>query len=254
MRKKTFTRQQEETYMRRMIRVAMGTLAAVAVCAGIMNTSVSGAKPAPTPDIPIQVEFRNAQSPADRMLSDNISPSYTNGYAGVEARILGNIGYVVLYTCSFKGACQSTGRGQTFDFRDPFAQFLTPPVQTTTQGAQMEVWVIGDDGVTKLAGGFRDVMHYVGEQRRAGSKTNFSIGRTLYTVRFTPNVNVNSDYLLVTYQGGSLSCTTADPAKCATWTVETSSDYGDIAEFVAGTTDYGQFHMPFKITVSVLPK
>jgi hypothetical protein len=255
MKKKTFTRLQEETYMRRMIRVAIGTLAAVAVCAGIMNTSVSGAKPAPKPDIPIQVEFRNAQSPADRMLSDNISPSYTNGYTGVQARILGNLGYVQLLTCSMSGrGCPSTGRGQTFDLSDPSNQLLTPPVQTTTQGADMEVWVLGDDGVTKLPGGFRDVMHYVGEQRRAGSKTNFYIGRTLYTVRFTPNVNVSSDYLLVTYQGGSLSCTTADPTKCATWTVETSSAYGDIAEFVAGSTDYGQFHMPFKITVSVLPK
>jgi hypothetical protein len=76
----------------------------------------------------------------------------------------------------------------------------------------------------------------------------------MYTMRFTPNLYDNSNYLLATYQGGSLSCTTADPGKCATWTVETSPEYGDIAEFVAGTTDYGQFHVPFKITVSVLPK
>ena len=241
--------------MRKMTRVAIGTLAAVAVCAGIMNTGVSGAKPAPTPDIPIQVEFRNAMLPADRLLSDNISPSYTNGYAGVQARITGLLGWVQLDTCSMSGnSCASQGRGQTFDFRDPLVQLLTPPFQTTTQGAQMGIWVLDNDGVTKLAGGFRDVMHYAGEQRRGGSKTNFYIGRTLYTVRFTPNVNVNSDYVLVTYQGGSLSCTTTDPSKCATWTVETSLDYGDIAEFVAGSTDYGQFHMPFKTTVSVLPK
>jgi hypothetical protein len=241
--------------MRKMIRVAVGTLAAAAMCAGIMNTTAAGAKPTPAPDIPIQVTFRNAQSPADRLLSDNISPSYTNGYTGVQARIIGSLGWVQLITCSMSGrSCPSQGRYQSFDFRDPFAQLLTPPVQTTTQGAQMEVWVFGDDGVTKLPGGFRDLMGYVGEQRRAGSKTNFYINRTLYTVRFTPNVNVNSDYLLVTYLGGSLSCTTADPGSCATWIVETSPAYGDIAEFVAGDTDYGQFHMPFKITVSVLPK
>jgi len=189
------------------------------------------------------------------MLSDSISPNYTNGYAGVQARILGNLGYVQLLTCSMSGkGCPSTGRGQTFDLSDPFNLLLTPPIQTTTQGAQLEVWVIGDDGVTKLPGGFRDVMNYVGERRRGGSKTNFYMGRRLYTVRFTPNVNVNSDYVLVTYHGGSLSCTKADPSTCATWSVETSPDYGDIAEFVAGATDYGQFHMPFKITVSVLPK
>jgi hypothetical protein len=245
--------------MNKMIRVTIGTLAALGVCAGILNTTASGAKPTPTPDTPIQVTFRNAASPADRMLSDNVSPSYSNGYAGVQATIAGSTGSVQLFTCfSSKGSrsCASQGRAQTFDFRDPFVQYLAPPVPTTTQGAQMQVWVFGDDGVTQLAGGFRNVMHYVGEQRRGGSKTNFEINGTMHTVRFTPNMYANSDYLLVTYLGGSLSCTTADPGKCAAWTVEASSYYGDVAEFVTGdnSKDYGQFHMPFKITVSVLPK
>jgi hypothetical protein len=53
-----------------------------------------------------------------------------------------------------------------------------------------------------------------------------------------------------------VNLTTADPSKCAAWTVEASSHYGDIAEFVTGdnSKDFGQFHMPFKLTVSVLPK
>ena len=243
----------------KMIGVPIGTLATMAVCAGVLSTTVFGAKPAATPDLPIQVTFRNAASPADRLLSDSISPSYTNGYAGVQATIAGSTGSVQLFTCfSSKGSrnCSSQGRAQTFDFRDPFAQYLPPPVPTTTQGAQMQVWVFGDDGVTQLAGGFRDVMHYIGEQRRAGSKANFEINGTMHTIRFTPNMYASSDYLLVTYLGGSLSCTTADPGSCAAWSVEASSYYGDIAEFVTGdnSNDYGQFHLPFKITVSVLPK
>jgi hypothetical protein len=245
--------------MSRMIRLAIGTLATVAVCTGIMNTMVSGAKPTPTPDIPIQVTFRNAESPADRLLSDGVSPGYTNGYTGVQAVIVASTGSIHLFTCfASRGSktCSSQGRGQSFDFRDPLAQYVPPPVQTTTQGAQMQIWVFGDDGVTQLAGGFRDVMGFVGDQRRAGSMTNFTINGTMHTVRFTPNMYVNSDYLLVTFLGGSLSCTTADPGKCASWTVEARSDYGDIAEFVTGdnSTDYGQFHMPFKVTVSVVPK
>jgi hypothetical protein len=245
--------------MREMINAALGTLVVVAVGAGILNTPVSGAAPRPTPDTPIQVTFRNAALPTDRLLSDSISPSYTNGYAGVQATIVGSTGTVQLFTCfASRGGkgCASQGRAQTFDFTDPLVQYLTPPVPTTTQGAQMQVWVFGDDGVTQLAGGFRDVMHYVGEQRRGGSKTNFGINGTMHTVRFAPNMYVNSDYLLVTFLGGSLLCTTADSGQCAAWTVEASSYYGDIAEFVTGdnSKDYGQFHMPFKVTVSVLPK
>jgi hypothetical protein len=245
--------------MSKTIHLAIGTLSTAAVCAAVLSTAVSGARPTPTPDTPIQVTFRNATFPEDRLLSDNISPSYTNGYTGVQAVIAGSTASVHLFTCfPSKGrkGCYSQGRAQTFDFRDPLAQYLQPPVLTTTQGTQTQIWVFGDDGFTLLAGGFRDVMHYAGEQRRAGSKTNFDIGGTMHTVRFTPNMYANSDYLLVTYLGGSLSCTTADPTKCATWTVEASSYYGDIAEFVTGdnSTDYGQFHMPFKITVSVLPR
>jgi hypothetical protein len=244
-----------------MFYAAIGALALATICAGTLDTTVYGAKPVPASDTPIQVTFRNASSPADRILSDSISPSYTDGYSGVQAKLGGSTGWVQLFTCVAqqvrgKWTCPSQGRGQTFDFTDPLVQYLAPPVPTITQGAQMQLWVFADDGVTKLANGFRDLMHYVGEQRKGGSKTNFPIGGVMHTVRFTPNMYDTSDYLLVTYQGGSLSCTTADTGKCATWTVEASSYYGDIAEFVSGdnSVDYGQFHMPFKITVSVLPK
>ena len=245
--------------MRRLTRVVVGALAAGVVCAGLLSSTAIGAKPVTVPDTPIQVTFRNAMSPADRLLSDTMSPSYTNGYTGVQAVIDGPTGSVYLFTCvPAKGwqNCNSQGRYQSFDFRDPLVQLLPPPVPTTTQGAQMQIWVFGDDGVTRLTNGFRDVMRYVGDQRRGGSKTNFTINGAMYTVRFTPNMYANSDYLLVTFLGGNLSCTTADPGKCAAWTVEASSFYGDIAEFVTGdnSKDYGQFHMPFRITVSVLPK
>ena len=251
--------------MKGTIGVAVRMSVAGALCAGVVSTVVGAAKgpgkPPPTPATPIQVTFRNATSPPDRLLSDGTSPTYTNGYTGVQATIDASTGSVQLFTCwSFtakgKTTCSSQGRGQTFDFREPLVQYFAPPYPTITQGAQMQIWVFADDGVTQLANGFRDVMHYVGERRRAGSKTNFDINGVMHTVRFTPNMYPNSDYLLVTYQGGSLSCTTADPSQCATWTVEASSDYGDIAEFVTGdnSKDYGQFHMPFRITVSVLPK
>jgi hypothetical protein len=247
--------------MSKIVRTAMRAFAAAALCAGVASPTVFGAKPVAAPDTPIQVTFRNAASPADRLLSDNVSPSYSDGYTGVQARIAGSTGSVQLFTCVStttrgKTTCNSQGRGQTFDFRDPLAQFLPPPYPTVTQGAQMQIWVFADDGVNELANGFRAVMNYVGEQRRAGSKTNFDINGVMHTVRFTPNMYANSDYLLVTYLRGSLSCSTADPSKCATWSVEASSTYGDIAEFVTGdnSKDYGQFHMPFRITVSVLPK
>ena len=98
--------------------------------------------------------------------------------------------------------------------------------------------------------------HLAARRLPESNASAFDIDSTLHTVRFTPNMYPNSDYLLVTCQGGILSCTTADPSQCATWTVEASSYYGDIAEFVTGdnSKDYGQFHMPFRITVSVLPK
>jgi hypothetical protein len=244
-----------------MFYAAIATLALATICAGTLATTVHGAKPVPASDTPIQVTFRNASLPADRILSDGISPSYTDGYLGVQAKLGASTGRVELFTCVVQQVrgqrtCSSQGRGQTFDFTDPLVQYRAPPVPTITQGAQMQTWVFADDGVTQLANGFRDLMHYAGEQRKGGSKTNFPIKGVTHTVRFTPNMYDASDYLLVTYLGGSLSCTTAEPGTCATWTVEASSYYGDIAEFVSGdnSVDYGQFHMPFKITVSVLPE
>ncbi len=247
--------------MRKAFCAGIGTLAAVALGVGILNTVVSGAGSKPAPDIPIQVTFRNASSPVDRLMSDGISPSYTSGYNGiVSAVLLNSTGGVMLATCSSaKGykTCNSQGRYQFFDFTDPYALLKAPPVSTLLQGAQMQVWAFAPDGVTHI--GLTSAMGSVGAQYKGGSKINFDINGTMHTVRFTPNMYGTADYLLVTYLGGSLTCSTADPSKCATWTVEASSvapGFGDIAELVTGdnAVDYGQFHMPFKITVSVLPK
>jgi len=77
-----------------------------------------------------------------------------------------------------------------------------------------------------------------------------------------------SSYLLVTYLGGSLSCSTSNPDDCAVWVVEAvSGDFTptpagcchtnqlqDIAKLVSGSLDYGSYRMPFQMVVSVLPR
>jgi hypothetical protein len=257
--------------MRQRICAAVGTLAVALACIGILTSAVSaGGKPTPPSDIPVVVTFRDAGTPADRLKSDGAG-SYVNGAKNlngtvtVNAVLAGSTGSLQLFTCwagtgknSRYCTSPTPGRYQFFDFSDPLLVLSPPPAQTIVQGAQMLVWIFGADGVATLANGFRDAMAYPGATYWAGSKTNLDINGVGHTVRFTPNMYANSDYLLVTYLGGSLSCTTSDPTKCATWTVEAGAPngYGDIAEFVKGdnSVDYGQFHMPFHVTISVLPK
>jgi hypothetical protein len=259
---------EEETGMRQKRRVVIAMLAVAVTCAGILTVTVSGAgKPAPPPEIPVIVTFRDGSAPADRLKSDGAG-SYRNGatnlkgVVAVKAVLAGSTGSLQLLTCfagtgKYAQSCTSQGRYQFFDFTAPYVA-SPPPVQTLLQGAQMQVWIFGPDGVNNLANGFRDAMGYKGATYWAGSKTNFEINGVMHTVRFTPNMYANSDYLLVTFLGGSLSCTTSDPTACATWTVEAgaANGYGDIAELVKGdnSVDYGQFHMPFQITISVVPK
>ncbi len=136
-----------------------------------------------------------------------------------------------------------------------------------------EIWPLDADGQTKFPNGFRDVMNFPGEQRLAGMKANFrdasgssSVG-SAFTLRFTPNFYSESNFLLVTYLGGSLSCGGDTP--CASWSVEALDGAVDPAQpycckvsnlqAIAALPNednsiyYGTFHMPFKLTVTVLP-
>lgn len=231
----------------------------VAVCLGIMlgtGSIVSGAAPGRPADTPVKVTFRNATG--DRFLSIG-HPTYTNAQSGVEAVLEASTGSLRLVTCVLKKGtkiCSSSGRYHFFDYAAPANQLLPLPAATITAPAVLQLWVFDSNGVDQLANGFRGVMSYQGEQRQAGMKVNHPYNNTMYTLRFTPNFYAFSDYLTVTFNGGLLSCSVGNPDACASWTVTNSSPADDLAEFVTGdnSKDYGQFHIPFEITIAVLPR
>lgn len=250
---------------------AVGVAVAMCLASVVTTVAVAGKR---TPDIPVKVTFRNATLPPDRMLSVG-SPTYVNGEPGVLATISGSSGRLLLNTCfNSKGGktCASQGRYEAFDYNQPANALLPLPFPTPTAApATLQVWTFEQDGVTFLARGFLDVMNVPGETRLGGMNVNFPVNGAGYTLRFTPNMYPTSNYLLVTYLGGSTSCTTANPSACASWSVEAGSgsfapypnssccwttSLQDIGELVTmdNSADYGQYHMPFKITVSVLPK
>jgi hypothetical protein len=255
-------------------RLLTATVVAAAIGAGLPNLQpvVAGAGKPPA-NISVKVTFRNATAPADRVLSVG-SPTYANGETGVQAWINSSTGGLVLNTCiTLRGgkSCSSQGRYHDFDYGDPANLLLPLPFSTPTIAAAVfEVAPFEADGVTILPRGLLDVMHTPGETRLGRMKVNFPVDGSGYTLRFTPNMYSTSSYLLVTYLGGTTSCTAANPADCANWSVETvngsftpypdssccwTTSLDDIAELVTmnNSADYGQFHMPFKFTVSVLP-
>jgi hypothetical protein len=257
--------------MRRLVCRVVGSVATVAVCLALLfgTAPVFAGKPVPPTNTPVKVTFRNA--PTDRLLS-YAAATYVNGETGVQALISASTGWVVLTTCfAGKGkGCASQGRYQIFDFGDSADGLSAPfPTPTIAPGV-MEIWPFEADGVTFAAKGFLEVMGTPGETRLAGMKINFPVDGNGYTVRFTPNMYPGTNYMLVTFLGGSASCTTANPSLCASWSVETftgtftpspftccwTNSLEDIGKLVtmSNSVDYGRFHLPFKITVTVLPK
>jgi len=259
--------------MIRWISVAVGAVAVLGVCFPNLRLTAAAAG-RPVGNIAVKVTFRNATTPSDRVLSVG-SATYTNGEPGVQAYIPSSTGSVVLNTCfSGKGGktCGSQGRYHDFDYGDPANALLPLPFDTPTIApAQFNFSAFDADGVTVLPKGLLDVMHTPGETRLGRMKVNFPMDGAGYTLRFTPNMYATSNYLLVTYLGGTTSCTTANPGICASWSVESvngsfapypdstccwTTSLNDVAELVTAdnSVDYGQFRMPFKVIVSVLPK
>jgi hypothetical protein len=259
--------------MTRLVWRVIGSVAAVAVCLALLleTAPVFAGKPTPATNTAVKVTFRNA--PTDRLLS-YAAATYVNGEPGVQAAVINaSAGWVVLNTCfTGKGGkgCTSQGRYQIFDFGDS-ANGLSAPFSTPTIApAVMEIWPFEPDGVTFAPKGFLGVTGTPGETRLAGMKVNFPVGGDGYTVRFTPNMYPGTSYLLVTFLGGSASCTTANPSLCASWSVEAftgtfapvppgscwTNSLEDIGKLVTmdNSVDFGPFHLPFKIIVSVLPK
>jgi hypothetical protein len=261
-----------------MRRRALAIFLCVAGFAGLFThaiEAVPAAKGGFPPDVPLRITFRNATDPIDRIMS--IGPAtYTDGEPGVRAFIDSN-GWVNLGTClpskGNKPGCTSQGRFNFLDFRSQVRAGLPLSSQTESVPANFVVSPLDSSGTRHLSGGFRNIMSLNGETRLSGMKVNYpGTDGNSYTLRFSPNMYPESSHLLVTFFGGSLTCSLSNPDDCAVWVIEaftgsfTPSPPGscptnqlqDIAKLVSetiqATRDFGTFHMPFQMVVSVLPK
>lgn len=246
---------------------------AILVLAAICQIQESeGGKPGGTKveNIPVDVTFENRVG--DRIMSVG-NPTYSDGVEGVQAYIEAANGWVVLFSCSKnrpKSPCTSTGRYQLFDYTDWAGVPGDPDLdEIHLAGGNFNIHP-RDGSEASLPGGFRDIMNYVGETRLAGVKVNYSVvypdGFVDYTTRFAPLMYPDSDFVLVTYSGGALDCV----GGCASWTVEaftgtfepvpvdccSMTDLEDVAQLVNwdNSADFGRYHMPFKLTVTVKPR
>jgi hypothetical protein len=223
------------------------------------------------PDVPLRITLRNATDPLDRIMS--VGPAtYTDGEPGVRA-FIDSSGWVNLGTClptkGNKLGCTSQGRFNFLDYRLQVAAGLPLSSQTESVPANFVVSPLDSSGTSHLSGGFRSIMNVSGETRLSGMKVNYPGGDGMsYTLRFSPNMYPESSSLLVTYLGGSLTCSTSNPDDCAVWVVEAftgsftpnpsgscpTDQLQDIAKLVSGTMDFGAYHVPFQMVVSVLPR
>jgi hypothetical protein len=242
---------------------------AVSAQPGKNKTGGGGGKK--TENIPVKITFENREG--DRLLSVG-GETYTDGQDGVVAVIEGGTGYVRLDTCDRqrpKDPCLSTGRVQLFDY----TSHVAGPNLNETHVAGGS-WVIHprDAALARLPGGFRDITNFPGETMLSGMKVNYMVeypdGYQDYTTRFAPLMFPDTNFVLITFQGGVLDCTSANGESCASWTVEAvegafdaqppdccaETQLEDIAKLVSwdNSLDFGNYHMPFKLTVTVLPK
>jgi hypothetical protein len=273
------------TFLRSCSLVNVVLLSMVMIAVGFVQAGKAAGKKPQVPTYRVEVEFWNRIG--DRVLSIG-NPTYTDGELNasgqidVSATILpsaGNLNLTTLYSTFSKGKFTyfSLGRYHFFDFSQPVnTQYPLPTNNgwsggTIAAGATIGMDPFAADGVTLLPNGFRDVMNFVGEQRLARMKVNFSdeSKSSIYTLRFTPNSYPDNNYLLVTYLGGALSCEGSTGSACASWTVEALNGdvdpnqpyccrvrtLEDTAPLSTGDNSiyYGKFHMPFKITITVLP-
>ena len=250
--------------------IVLGLAGSLGLVLAPLTAGPAGKGPSP-PDVPLQITFSNSADPLDRIMSVG-SATYTDGEPGVRAFIDSN-GWVNFGTClptkGNKSGCPSPERFIFLDYRSQATAGMPLPFQTETVPANFVVSPHDSSGTSHLAGGFRSIMNLPGETRLSGMKVNYPGGdATSYTLRFSPIMYPESSHLLVTYLGGSLTCSTSNPDTCAVWVVEAiagaftpnppgscpTDELQDIAKLVSGTMDFGAYHMPFQMVVSVLPR
>lgn len=229
----------------------------------------------PDQSIPVSVEFRD-DAVGDRIRSDGV-PLYLHQEQGVSAYISISSGVMSFRTCtSSKPNLPCVGRATSLDFGDLAEDILgtaAHPGDTAlglpfTTDVLSTSWVVTprDENDDVLDGGLLSIMQ-PGETRLGGLKINFRDPyEELYTIRFSPQNWPDSSRVLITFLGGNLSC--QGEGDCASWTVEavtgaftdpgnTCCPYNEIQD--VGTlvsqnvNDEGDYHLPFKITLTVLP-
>ena len=131
-----------------------------------------------------------------------------------------------------------------------------------------------DENATPLSGGMFAITN-PGEQRLGRLKVNFrDSSDTLYTIRYKPFAPEqvpgaslpDSDWVLITFLGGSFDC--QGTGDCAVWTVGSlTGTFADPSSLCCPETaiqdigtllsenanDEGDYHLPFLVTVTVLP-
>lgn len=229
-----------------------------------------------TQTFPVEVVFRDAAG--DGIQSDGLG-AYVDGLDGVHAQIIDDRGRLSFQACRAdrKAGVECPGpRNLFFDFgypandvlgaaADPGPTSLGLPFVSGVVDSGMAVNLI-DVNDEYLPDGLLG-MTEVGEQLLARLKSNFrDAGDVLYTVRFRPGTETDSNWVLVTYLGGQIPC--GDTTPCASWTVEAWTgaftdpadmccpmhELYDIGTLVSSNTnDEGDYHLPFLITITALP-
>ncbi len=230
-----------------------------------------------TQKYPVEIVFRDASD--DGIQSDGLG-AYVDGVDGVRAQIIDDRGRLDFSACraSRKDNVACPGlRRIFFDFSNPATDALGAAADPgpTSLGLPF-VSGLADSGMAVnlvdvneeyLADGLLG-MSEVGERRLARSKSNFKDSNgVLFTVRFRPGNEPDSNWVLVTYLGGQVPCDDSTP--CASWIIEAwtgtftdpmdmccpTHELYDIGTLVSdNTNDEGDYHLPFLMTVTVLPE
>ncbi len=234
----------------------------------------------PQPDVPVQVEFRNAAT--DRITSDG-DPLYVNGDR-VDTYLDASDGFLVFRGCSSSRKNPCVPRQLHLDFAQsavdvlgdaalPGPTALGLPFDASSIKAGFVLNPINENA-TPLSGGMLAITT-PGEQRLGRLKVNFrDSADTLYTIRYKPlapeqaagSALPDSDWVLITFLGGSFDC--QGTGDCAAWTVESlngtftdpsslccpETELQDIGTLLSeNVNDEGDYHLPFQMTVTVLP-
>ncbi len=231
-----------------------------------------------TQQFPVQVVFRDAAG--DAIQSDG-QGAYVDGVDGVQALIIDDRGRLSFHTCVDSGrkkaGCPGP-RAVLLDFSrlagdvlgsaaEPGPTSVALPFITGLADSLHSAVNLVDINGEWLPDGLLG-MTEVGEQLLAGMKVNFTDANgLLFTIRLSENAQPDSNWVLVTYNGGQIPCD--DTIPCASWTVEAwtgvftdpmdmccpTNELYDIGTLVSdNTNDEGDYHLPFLITITALPQ